>query len=252
MWRTLSTEWMNERSSYPHLLSISQSNKQPTMINTFQWELHPFEATPLRKKTNKPLSEVAFETLKDQIFQLILHKKHDSHLVIRFKGNRFLSEEQAATLTEALEAIPNVSVQSLTKKEMILSNNHGVSITLIIACGTSNFDTGPTKKKKKMTKEERAKARKRAQEAMMTSAAAVKKKKPVAKVIAKIVSEIAAKDGEETEEESPEEEVEHDAVARPAAATAPAVNADGDGPLTQLWYGAFDVEIDSMLKDLSL
>ena len=97
-------------------------------------------------------------------------------------------------------------------------------------------------------KEERAEARKRAQEAM--SAPAPVKKKAVAKVIAKIVSEIADKDGEEPEEEAQEEAVEH-AVA-PAAATALAVNADRDGLLTQLWYGAFDVEIDTMLNDLSL
>ena len=76
----------------------------------------------------------------------------------------------------------------------------------------------------------------------------VVQQKAVAKVIAKIVSEIAVKDGESEAPaagEEPAEEIR--SVAAPAT-----VNADGDGPLTQLWYGAFDVEIDTMLKDLSL
>ena len=168
-------------------------------------------------------------------------------VVIKFSGKRFLTASQATELKDALLAANSkVFVEIVSNKEMVVTMKDQ-SIKVMLACGSSNFIAGAAKSTR-LTRAERAEARRRAMEVAPCSekAAASPLKGPEA-----VEEPEATKVEEELEEMEIMEETCHSVDAPPAAAppAAAAVDADGDGPLTQLWYGAFDEEIKAMLED---
>ena len=108
-------------------------------IQTFEWEMFVNEAVPNKKRH---LSLDALDVLKRHFLDLMKQIRCDSLLVIRMKQDRYISFDQAKAFSEVLEKLDNkICVQSLTKKQLVVSNQSGATITVILACGTSNFDT---------------------------------------------------------------------------------------------------------------
>ena len=196
-------------------------------IQSKEWQMHFHEAGGPLHNNKRPLADHEFQSMKQVFFERVPHLKNRTHLVMDYGDDNFLSDAQAKDFTKDLlttAADSNLSVHVLTKKKIVISNQHGTWIRVILACDRSNFDTttGPTickvtrvplkglvpheapKKKRKFTKKEKAEARRRARVAMMG----------------------------------------------PSSPEVSLVGEGGEGapgPLTQLWEGTFDSELTSCL-----
>ena len=198
-------------------------------IQCFEWTMEVFHVSR-RSASRVPLSVDAVTALKQHIYEQIRSK--DSVFVLEFKKNRFLSVDQARELRKWMEA--TFTVKQHSKKSVVLSNQSGI-IHVLLACDKSNFDDSPPLRKK-MTKKEKLEARERARKAMTNKQGTIDHK---------------TKDFGGDESVVPTaivEEAEGDLI---DLNSQPAVDEDGNGPLTQLWYGSFNSELDLLIAALS-
>jgi hypothetical protein len=109
-------------------------------FQAFDYEIFVHEALP---NNQRPLSSTGFELLKENLSFIIKRIDFDSLVVFKTKNCHYLSKDQAERLNEWLDQTPsNIAVESMTPKEVRLKNTaNGASITLVIACGISQFST---------------------------------------------------------------------------------------------------------------
>lgn len=205
-------------------------------IQAIEWEIISIVGDrPLKKSHLEKMTKDGMYDLKHHLDKWIPTVKVDTMIALSIREFRFLTDKQALELRQWLEAHPKVSsVETLSQKEMIVTNKVGkvcARITILLACGTSNFHIDKKKKSARMSKKEKAEARERARLAM---------EGPTADGKAQITEEEVV-----TEEEEVEEVPVAVAVAVPAEI--PAV--ESTGGFTQLWDGELYKEINSILKN---